>query len=90
MKSSSSSVKMVVLNIFLASSLAFSVCALPHVAVKRQISQLRDSYDFIIAGGGTSGLTVADRLSAAFPHSKLHPITPSSPFTTSPTSTPSL
>ncbi|KAK4129027.1 GMC oxidoreductase [Parathielavia appendiculata] len=35
--------------------------------VKRQASELLDSYDFIIAGGGTSGLTVADRLTEAFP-----------------------
>ncbi|EAQ92920.1 hypothetical protein CHGG_01155 [Chaetomium globosum CBS 148.51] len=35
--------------------------------VKRQGSQLLDSYDFVIAGGGTSGLTVADRLTEAFP-----------------------
>ena len=32
-------------------------------------SQLLDSYDFVIAGGGTSGLTVADRLTEAFPGS---------------------
>ncbi|KAK4238678.1 GMC oxidoreductase [Achaetomium macrosporum] len=38
-----------------------------HGSLKRQVSQLRDKYDFVVVGGGTSGLTVADRLSAAFP-----------------------
>ena len=38
--------------------------------VKRQVTELRDRYDFIIAGGGTTGLTVADRLTAAFPDRK--------------------
>jgi len=28
-----------------------------------QVSDLRQSYDYIIVGGGTSGLTVGDRLS---------------------------
>ena len=37
--------------------------------VKRQVSQLRDKYDFVVVGGGTTGLTVADRLSEAFPAS---------------------
>ncbi len=37
--------------------------------VKRQASQLLDRYDFVIAGAGTSGLTVADRLTEAFPDS---------------------
>ncbi|CAO2649096.1 Nn.00g100450.m01.CDS01 [Neocucurbitaria sp. VM-36] len=35
--------------------------------IKRTTSSLLPSYDYIIAGGGTSGLTVADRLTAAFP-----------------------
>ncbi|KAK3321765.1 hypothetical protein B0H66DRAFT_618870, partial [Apodospora peruviana] len=35
--------------------------------VKREASELLHTYDFIIAGGGTCGLTVADRLTEAFP-----------------------
>jgi choline dehydrogenase-like flavoprotein len=35
--------------------------------LKRHPSELAPSYDYIIAGGGTSGLTVADRLTATFP-----------------------
>ncbi|KAF2113066.1 hypothetical protein BDV96DRAFT_622875 [Lophiotrema nucula] len=35
--------------------------------IKRSVSDLLPSYDYIIIGGGTSGLTVADRLTAAFP-----------------------
>jgi choline dehydrogenase len=42
-----------------------------HATIKRQTSQIFDTYDFIIAGGGTTGLTVADRLSAAFPNSRM-------------------
>jgi hypothetical protein len=37
--------------------------------VKRQATQLLDSYDFVIAGAGTSGLTIADRLTEVFPES---------------------
>jgi len=44
--------------------------ALPYVEIKRQVSELRDRYDFMIAGGGTAGLTVADRLTQAFPKSR--------------------
>jgi ribulose 1,5-bisphosphate synthetase/thiazole synthase len=31
--------------------------------VKTKVSELRQSYDYIVVGGGTSGLTVGDRLS---------------------------
>lgn len=51
-------------------SLAALASAHPGSTVKRQASQLRGSYDFVIIGGGTSGLTVADRLTAAFPKSE--------------------
>jgi hypothetical protein len=37
--------------------------------VKRQASELLETYDFLIAGGGLSGLTIADRLTEAFPDS---------------------
>ncbi|KAK1756595.1 hypothetical protein QBC47DRAFT_298829 [Echria macrotheca] len=33
-----------------------------------QSQELLDAYDFVIVGGGTSGLTVADRLTEAFPN----------------------
>lgn len=50
--------------------LATLATASPHAQVKRQVSDLRNTYDFVIAGGGTCGLTLADRLTEAFPKSK--------------------
>ena len=57
--------------------LAAASFALPHDSIKRQVSHLRGSYDIVIAGGGTSGLVVADRLTEAFPNSELTGIIPS-------------
>ncbi|WYZ41952.1 hypothetical protein EsH8_V_000847 [Colletotrichum jinshuiense] len=50
--------------------LSVVVEALPprtHSLAKRQVTELRQEYDFVVVGGGTSGLTIADRVSAAFP-----------------------
>jgi len=49
--------------------------ALPRISnfARRQAGELRAEYDFVIIGGGTAGLTVADRLSAALPHRKSSP-----------------
>ena len=46
-----------------------SATAVPSANLKRQVSQLRSSYDFVVIGGGTSGLTVANRLTGALPSS---------------------
>ena len=46
--------------------LAFRTCAYPSSVHKAQhftrSSDLHSSYDYVVVGGGTSGLTVADRL----------------------------
>lgn len=35
-----------------------------HLNILEHLDELKDTYDYVIAGGGTAGLTVADRLSA--------------------------
>lgn len=55
--------------IFVSLAALTSAASVSSANLKRQISQLRDRYDFVVVGGGTSGLTVADRLTAAFPAS---------------------
>ncbi|KAF1995167.1 GMC oxidoreductase [Amniculicola lignicola CBS 123094] len=40
-----------------------ALCALLQLSVKRSSKELRKSYDYVIIGGGTSGLVVANRLS---------------------------
>ena len=49
--------------VFFLGLLAVLAAALPQgpTIIKRQ-EDLKQSYDYIIAGGGTAGLTVADRL----------------------------
>lgn len=58
----------------IGASMISSVEALPSRAqsfARRQVTELRDEYDFIIVGGGTAGLTAAHRVSAALPKSGL-------------------
>lgn len=63
----------------------FAVCdALPGQLWRRAtplttLSQVAGSYDYVIVGGGTSGLTVADRLTEDST-SKFPPSTSISPF----------
>ena len=59
------------LDLFTISLAVASAYALSYAASRQHFSELRPSYDYIIAGGGTAGLTVADRLAEAFPDSKM-------------------
>lgn len=66
--------------------------ALPRRAsdfTKRQVTELRDDYDFVIIGAGTAGLTVADRVSAAFPKRMSSPLDPGCSIATSSATRPS-
>ncbi|KAK5661361.1 hypothetical protein OQA88_11259 [Cercophora sp. LCS_1] len=47
------------------------VHAVHHFNVKRHTNELSTSYDFVIVGGGTCGLTLADRLTEHFPQKQI-------------------
>ncbi|KAK3391183.1 hypothetical protein B0H63DRAFT_558035 [Podospora didyma] len=54
----------------LLSAIVFSLAAVASAgpaSIRRHVSHLRSCYDFVVVGGGTSGLTVADRLTESFP-----------------------
>ncbi|KAK3324985.1 GMC oxidoreductase-like protein [Apodospora peruviana] len=57
--------------VVLLAGLVSAAVSEPRSIFKRQLltdaSELRSNYDFVITGGGTAGLTVADRLTEAFP-----------------------
>lgn len=56
-------------NHLLVAALVVSLpCTTSAAVIKRHAADLDRIYDFVIAGGGTAGLTIADRVSAAFPN----------------------
>ncbi|KAK4441945.1 GMC oxidoreductase [Podospora aff. communis PSN243] len=65
MKNTARGLGLAALGVLLSCSVARASLS---AALKHHASELLPSYDFVIAGGGTCGLTVANRLSAAFPN----------------------
>lgn len=57
-------VSLSVLLLFLVESVSCYAFPNSHARVLKRAAQLDDEYDFVIAGGGTAGLTVGDRLTA--------------------------
>jgi hypothetical protein len=51
-----------ILPILLLLGPSLGLLAVQHARVVGRDTALRPSYDFVVVGGGTSGLTVADRL----------------------------
>ena len=48
--------------VILAAFFEGGVCGQHNAYIKRSTAELSSAYDYVILGGGTSGLTVADRL----------------------------
>jgi hypothetical protein len=51
-----------IFSVLLLFGTALSLPSVQHARIVGRDTALRSSYDFVVIGGGTSGLTVADRL----------------------------
>lgn len=58
----SSSVQLLISLILSSVVFGSSLRTTKHATIVSSFSKLRASYDYVVIGGGTSGLTVADRL----------------------------